>query len=349
MKKAIIVLALALLVTTGCTIKFGSKQPPAIAGVFKSFDKGTNWQDKNLFLYSGGTGSIAGINITSINFDPEDNRAIYITTDTSGMFYSYDGGDSWRKADQIGDGLIQSVAIDPKNKCVIYATYANTILKSTDCNRTWAEVYIDTRKDKAITSLAVDPIDNLVVYAGNNVGDVFKSVDGGGNWRTIYRLNNQVMKILIDPNDNRTIYIPTKSAGIFKTISAGADWFSVSDGLNPYSGAKEYRNLIFDLSSPNSLLLASKYGLIKTDDGGQNWVALSLITPPTSVDISAVTINPKNNQEIYYATTSTFYKTEDGGKNWITRRLPSTAIASYLVNDPVDPSVIYLGMTNPSK
>ena len=346
MKKAIIFLILTLVFISGCTIKLTGSQPPAIAGVFKSFDKGNNWIERNFFQYSGGVGNIAGVNVLSLTLDPQDNKAVYLTTDGSGLLYSYDSGDSWQQVRQIGNGKVESVAIDPKNKCVIYATFTNTILKSVDCSRSWVEVYIDTRSDNVLTALAIDSYNNLVIYAGNLAGDVLKSVDGGGNWRVIYRINDRIAKLLIDPADSRIIYLATLSKGIYKTTDAGASWVDINTGLKQYSGAFEYKNLIFDQSLPNSLLLVAKYGLIKTLDGGQTWEALKLITPPATTDIFSVAINPVNNKEIYYATASTFYKTTDGGQNWITKRLPTAAVASYLLIDPINPNIIYMGMKN---
>ncbi|MFA6215146.1 MAG: hypothetical protein WC768_01085 [Patescibacteria group bacterium] len=349
MKKIKILFSLLLtgIFISGCSINFGGgANTTVIAGVFKSFDKSGTWQEKNLFLHSGGSGSIAGVNVLGLTFDPQDNRAIYLNSDGSGLLYSYDGGDSWRKADAVGNGRVESVAIDPKNKCVIYATSANTILKSIDCNRSWKEVYIDTRADKAVTALAIDSYDSLIIYAGNSAGDIFKSVDGGSNWQVIDRLNNPAAKILIDKKDTRTIYVATKNQGIFKTTDSGSSWTDVNGGLKQYSAALEYKNLIFDPNQDNSLLLVSKYGLIKTNDGGKNWEAIKLITPPSTTDIYSVAINPKNNLEIYYATASTFYKTVDGGKNWVTKRLPTAAVATYLIIDPNDQNIIYLGLAN---
>ena len=53
----------------------------------------------------------------------------------------------------------------------------------------------------------------------------------------------------------------------------------------------------------------------------------------------------------YYvgAASGGIYKTTDGGKNWITKRLPTGAIATVLLIDPIDPRIIYLGLSNPSR
>jgi len=107
--------------------------------------------------------------------------------------------------------------------------------------------------------------------------------------------------------------------------------------------------LIFDLTTPDSLILVSKYGLLKTADSGLNWEPINLITPPASTDIFSIAINPKDNHEIYYATASTFYKTTDGGQNWITKRLPTAAVATYMQVDPNDPNIIYMGLSNFNK
>ena len=329
---------------SGCSISFGNKTPAGLAGVFKSGDQAVNWAPSNLFLYSGGSGSIDGVSVIGLRFDPEDLDALYLNSESSGLLYSYDAGVSWQQARDLANTRIESVAIDPKNKCVIYATVANTIRKSVDCNRSFAEVYIDTRADKFLTALAVDAFNNLVIYAGNNGGDILKSHDGGVTWQVIKRLNQPVKKILIDPNDTRIIYLATQTSGIFKTTNAGGDWFDLNEGLKPYSAAFEFRDLIFDASQRDALLLVAKYGLLKTDDGGGTWQPLSLITPPASVDIFTAAINPQDNREIYYATASTFYKTVDGGQNWITTRLPTVARPSVLLIDPRQPNLLYLGL-----
>ena len=127
---------------TGCTIN-SSKQAPVVAGVFKSVNKGDSWFARSMFLHSEGVGNIAGVDVISMMFDPLDDRAIYLTTSNAGLLYSYDTADSWQKSSGLGKDRIEAMAIDPSDKCTIYATRSNTIVKSTDCSRTWAEIFID--------------------------------------------------------------------------------------------------------------------------------------------------------------------------------------------------------------
>ena len=117
--------------------------------------------------------------------------------------------------------------------------------------------------------------------------------------------------------------------------------------MKKYSGALEYKHIMFDTTLPDSLLYVAKYGLLKSDDGGITWNPITLITPPATTDILAAAINPDNNQEIFYATRATYYKTVDGGKNWITKRLPAKAVPTYLIIDPTDSAILYLGMRQP--
>ena len=165
----------------------------------------------------------------------------------------------------------------------------------------------------------------------------------------IERINKPIKKILIDPIDTRIVYVATSSNGIYKTVNSGGEWKSINDNLNDFQGALDLKDLFFSPSQKNGLILVSKYGLLKSNDGGVSWTAYQLITPINSVDIYAAAVSPTTDQEIYYATASTFYKTFDGGKNWITSRLPTGAVPTILTIDPKEPSIIYMGFYNPTR
>lgn len=321
-----------------------SKQVLPDGGIFKSVDSGENWSQKAwIYALGGERKDFSKAGTLNITLDPNDHEAIYLGSAGSGLFYSYNGGTGWQQPNQIMGGNVSAVAVDPKNKCTIFLVIGNMILKSTDCNRGYANIYQDTRPEVMIKSLVIDSFNSNIIYVGNTVGDLLKSTDTGKSWTVAYRFENPVLKIIINPTDTKKIYIATQDKGIYRTGDGGASWVSLSEGLKQYGGAFVYHDLLLFEPKAERLLLSSQYGLIKTEDVGVTWKALNLLTPPNSADIKVVGVNPKNFKEIYYSTLSTFYKSVDGGEKWVTKKLPSSRAPSSLLIDPLDPKIIYLG------
>jgi len=221
-----------LFLTTGCvSVKTGpgggdSNGPGG--GVFKTTNKGLNWNQKGLIATTDTSRrSIANLSVASISLDPSDHQAVYYGSVGNGLFYSYDAGDSWQKAKGLGNATVRSVAVDPANKCTIYASVGNKIFRSTDCSRTWKQVYFDNQASLTIDALAVDHYDTDTVYAGISRGDIIKTADRGETWSTVFRQqrsNNKILKVMIDPNDSRHIYAVIKGRGIFRSLDGGANW-----------------------------------------------------------------------------------------------------------------------------
>ena len=358
MRKTIIffglILSALVLVGAGCQIgpfSFGGGGAAGNdGGIFKSADKAETWVQKTQILATGGQiKNFGNINIISFVFDPSDRNAFYAGAAGNGLFYSYDAGASWQQPAQITAGAIRSIAVDPKNKCVIYLAVGNQILKSVDCNRNYVSIYQETRPDVILNQIAVDSYNTTNLFVGNSVGDLIKSSDAGKSWVVIRHFDNSVAKILMNPLDTRKMYVATQDYGIFRTGDAGKSWVDLNQGLKQYGGAFVFHDLILMDAKAESLLLSSQYGLIKSGDAGVSWTALALLTPPSGADIRVAAINPQNPQEIFYATPSTFYKSFDGGVKWTTKKLPSTRLPTVLVNDPTEPKIMYMGFLQVKK
>jgi len=314
-------------------------------GVFKSIDRGGKWEQKVLIpTVTGRPKSIGSIDVLTLVFDPQDNHALYLGSKGNGLFFSFDGAESWMPSPTLSRGNVPAIAVSPKEKCTIYAGFENKVIKSVDCARTWQIMYFETKLEKLVTALAINPANHLVVYAGTSAGDVIKSNDGGVSWMTVLRTDNYIRDILITKYNPDIIYVATNGAGIWKSENGGREWQEINEGLKKYSGSFEYGKLAFDESNPEILVLASLYGLLKTSDGGKTWNPIPLLTPPSSARLYGLAINPKNGNEIYYSTATTLYKTVNGGINWITKKLPSRRIGRVLLIDPKDSDVIYMGV-----
>lgn len=345
--KTIIFLCILLISVTasGC-IQTAPKKPVPPAGFYKSFDKAKIWQQKTSLVTTAGNKNINSINVSVIRIDPQDNNAIYMGTEGNGLFYSFNGGEFWQQPYQLTTGKINDIAIDPKNKCTIYAAFSNQVYKTVDCNRSWTQIYIDPRPKIIITSVVVNTNNSKIVYITTDFGEVIKSVEGGIPWTTIQRFNKPISKLIINPHAPSILYSLVPKTGIYKTTDNGDTWRSISFDVKKYPNSLVSPQLFFNTVLQDGLILTSKYGILKSDDGGDTWKNLNLITQPSGTDILSFAINPQNEKEMYYGTIATVYYTKNGGESWSVNKLPTGAQSSFLLGDPTNQSIIYLGMKN---
>jgi len=340
------IIGLALLVS-GCSISFQNKQA-ADGGVFRSADKAESWQTKWGIATAGTPAQINNTNIKRIVTDPSDHLTLYLITQASGLLYTTTGGDEWIvvKRQPAAFKAINDLAVDAQDPCTLYGAAENKIFKSTTCGRDWREIYYhDIAPAERIISIAVDWYNPKNIYAGTNGGSFLKSTDSGTSWRQVgYVKGAQLKKILIDPRDSRKIYFASTNRGIFRTADGGATWEEpIFEQLKRFPGGGSYRDLIFNTSVANALILANEYGLLRSSNGGNTWEAIDLLTNPKGVIVNAVAVDQENGNGLYYVTNTNFYKSLDGGKNWVSKKLPSTRAATALLVDFANPNVLYLG------
>ncbi len=336
-------------VGAGCiTVGTGGAGTGASDGaVYKSVNKGDSWIQKAAVpTINGQRASISGVSVATIVQDPQDPNALYLGTNENGMFYSYDGGESWMQPSQVSGGRIPSIAVHPRNKCIIYATAENKLLKSDDCSRTWSAPFLDPRTDKRTKAVAIDSYNPTVVWLGLNTGDLLKSSNDGNSWAAVRNFNNdEIMKIMISPSDTRRVYVATKGSGVWRTDDGGLNWIDLSEKYKDFGGAREFGDLAFGVSDPRVIVLASKYGLIRSTDSGDHWDKIDLLTPPGSTAIYSVAVDPKDPNNLYYGTSTTFYRTTNAGLNWVPKKLPTSRTATVLLVDEINSSVLYMGVT----
>lgn len=342
--------SLATIGLTGCSlVSSGSSTSKPDGGIWRSADGGKAFSQVNDVLATKGkTLSISGANINTLVFDPQDASTIYAATVANGIFYSNDSGSSWQQFEVMNVGNVTSIAVDPKNKCLVYATMANKLYQTENCGKDWLNAYYHQKEAVILTAMAIDPKDGKNVYLGTSEGEVLKSTDGGQSWLTAYRLpNDKVMDIIVDPFDSKIIYVGSAVKGLFKSYDGGTSWTSLGDGLKSYVGSHQYRKLIYSPSAYNTLLFISKFGLLKTTDGGATWKIVDLLPAHKTTSILAVAVNPATSTEFYYVTASTLVKTTDGGIKWSSRQLPYSRITTEIKINPSNTQAVYLATMKP--
>ena len=162
---------------------------------------------------------------------------------------------------------------------------AGGVWKSTDSGASWTALN-DLMPNLAVTTLALDPSNDQIIYAGTGEGfsnvdsvrgaGIFKTIDGGANWTYLSMTNTDdfyyINKIVASPTNPNTVYAATRS-GIFKSTDAGASWTWATVSAGSYSSNSGYLDIAVVDNGGNDYLYAwnSFYGLQRSTDGGLSW------------------------------------------------------------------------------
>jgi uncharacterized repeat protein (TIGR02543 family) len=202
--------------------------------------------------------------------------------------------------------------------------------------------------DKYVSSLAIDPTNTQVIYAGTNDSaddsGVFKSTDGGTSWT---RMSNgltglRVRSLAIDPANSQVVYAGT-SEYVFKSTNGGTLWTRMNNGLvNSFGYVSSL--VIGPTNAPGIYAGTSERGIFKSMDSASSWTQMN--NGLTSLVVYSLAIGPTNTQVVYAATKNGVFKSTNGGTSWTLTGLTSTSthtILRSLAVDPTNTQVFYSG------
>lgn len=210
--------------------------------------------------------------------------------------------------------------IEPENEDKAYhQALRNMGLKSRGVY-TWKEVGPKTWNHTSswnpgvgrLTSVAVNPADENIIYVSSPGGGIWKTTDGGQNWVPLIDFVNSgwmnIFHLCLDPNNANTIYASLTSGGVLKSTNAGATW--VTTGTGP-SNSRQVK--VFPGNS-NLIFCAATNGLWRSVNGGATW---KRVETNTSEDVE---FNPANKAVMYACGnggTTYFRRSTDTGKTWV--------------------------------
>ncbi len=330
------------LMGAGC-LGGGSATNAVDGGVFTTQSLGSEWAQPAVLNQGQAIGSIANVGTVTGAFDPQDPRVMYVGTTQNGLLVTLDGAESWQQARGLTTGRVSSIAVHPRNTCVVIAAVANQLMKTETCGRTWQQAYFDPRTAQVYSSVVMDPSNPQVIYAGNTDGDILRSEDGGSAWRVLYRAEAAISALTIDPRNTSVLYASTAGAGLLKSTDRGTSWIALGLETDQYEGARRPLALVIDESNSQTIFHVSRNGILRSDDAGSSWRQLALPTPPAQTNIRAFTQHPRTPSILVYATDTSVVFTQDGGQTWTPRKLPTTRSASFLAFDKESTPKLYLG------
>jgi photosystem II stability/assembly factor-like uncharacterized protein len=220
-----------------------------------------------------GVGPLA---INAVAVDPMTPQTVYAAPAAgTSILKSADDGATWAAAsDDLDDDLgLACLAIDPNFPATIYAG-GEGVLKSGDGGQSWGPAAL---LPSPVTSLAVDPSNSAIVYAGtspdpNNSrsgqGGLFVSTDFGQTFHPTSVTADAIGAVAADPSTPGTVYAAGVRA-LYKSADSGATWTTLTDG-----SLSDFHALAFDPANPGALYACLGNGQVyNSPDGGATLTA----------------------------------------------------------------------------
>src|SRR5262247_2368992 len=260
----------------------------------------------------------------------------------SGLYRMAVGDDRWELSTR---GLpeapaIRALATHPEQPDTVYAGTQQGPYRSTDHGEHWERVDIADH-GSPVWSLAFDPRDANVLYAGYENCGIIRSLDGGEHWENMSHgqyLNDDTVDmhgVLVGRWRPGTVFAISR-AGLFSSTDQGQHWASAR--LEPLNakGQTYCRDIREVPGDPRTIWVAagasfqSDLGvLFRSKDGGATWTRVKMGVEAQST-IFALAFDPRQPRRMYCATSGgQVFASEDAGESWTERPLPEGATQVY--------------------
>ncbi len=291
--------------------------------------------------YSIGCVAIAPSNPHCVWVGSGENNSQRSVSRGDGVYKSLDGGKSWKNMGLKNSEHIGKILIDPDDENTVYVAAQGPLwndggdrglYKTTDGGATWKRIlYIN--ESTGISDIAMDPRNHKVLYAtayqrrrhvytlidGGPDGGIYKSTDGGENWR---KLKSGLptgdlgrIGIAISPVNPDKLYAVIEAAegkgGMFRSFDRGESWQKVSSRV---SVSPQYYNELFaDPVDENTIYTMDTYSAW-SDDGGKTWHRFS--NAAKHVDDHVIWVDPNNTSHLLMGCDGGLYESFSRGKTW---------------------------------
>jgi photosystem II stability/assembly factor-like uncharacterized protein len=267
-------------------------------------------------------------NLSSIYFyDSQNGWAI--SSKNTAILRTSDGGNtwllptgttvtySWSVAGGSNGNIGNSLAINFKNKNVMYVVCGSSVYISPDLGDHWSQIATISINGNA-HSFYVSPKDTNIFLAsvGNAGGRVVKSTNHGATWTSVWgpgALSSYGMPIEMDPNHPDTVYLSPSGSVLLRSTNFGDTWsnWSTNTFFDPCDMVVMYSNSsLMYFGDQNS---GGKF--YKSTDGGINWI---LLFSAGGSEIPMIGANNLDFNRIFFTNYGGggIWRSTNGGSNW---------------------------------
>jgi photosystem II stability/assembly factor-like uncharacterized protein len=239
-----------------------------------------------------------GWEIYHMKGSPADPNRIYVSQ-TSGWFgqiiqRSDDGGRTWQQPGTPPGEATKTPEGFPKGESnkFVYDTSAGKPLTT----HQWYDGSQRPWEFKRVWHLEPSLTDPDTVYAGIEDAAIFRTTDGGKNWKELSGLRGHgtgpqwqpgaggmcLHTIILDPTNRQRIWVAISAAGAFRTDDGGETWKPINKGLrsiyipNPEAEVGHcVHHIAMNPARPGVLFMQKHWDVMRSDDAGDNWKEVS--------------------------------------------------------------------------
>ena len=174
-----------------------------VDALYRSVDGGNSWtrHDKGL-----GSIDIHGVAVIGGPQGSRD-RTIYVTTDR-GPHRSRDNGESWEHFELPSPWQYTRAVIPrPDDKGIMFITNGSgppgsdgRLWRSQDHGKTWEDARLPTPVNSTVWWVAANAADPMLLFCCTNLGQMFRSTDGGESWVKLKREFGEIRTMLWRPS-----------------------------------------------------------------------------------------------------------------------------------------------------
>ena len=291
----------------------------------------------------------------------ENKNTFYFGATGGGVWKTTDGGSNWKNiSDKYFGGSIGAVATAPNDDDVIYVGEGENTMRgnvseglggmwrSDDGGRTWRNIGL--KDGRHIIRIVIHPKNPDIAWVAvmghlfgpNETRGVYKTIDGGKNWKRVLYVNNQTgaSDLVMEPGNPDVFYAGMwralrtpysmesggEGSSIWKSTDGGETWTNISTRKGLPKGDWGIVGVAVSQSNPDkiySLVENQNGGMFVSNDAGETW---TLSSSDNNIRqrawyYSKVFIDPKNENTVY-APNVNFMRSRDGGKTFQTLRTP---------------------------
>ncbi|MBN1342840.1 MAG: hypothetical protein JXQ73_09190 [Phycisphaerae bacterium] len=265
---------------------------------------------------------LGAVLLDSVAVAPSDANRLYVGTNQAGLWRSDDAAAHWISVLEEGPYSIPVLAVHPERPDVVWAGLISEdrqadpggVLVTRNGGQRWTRILEDIESPD-VYSLAVDPADPNVVYAGTTLGGFYRLDGTGVRSAKPAGLTFSSVRVLL-ATDGR-VFGGTGGLGAFVSVDGGDTWEELPD-------LPRYVNALAVGGGTGNVLYAGAGGpaaVWASEDGGESW-ALQHRFEAEFGWVNDLYVDRRNARVLYAAIVSdagrdgAVQRSSDGGLTW---------------------------------